>query len=67
MAKKKIVLEGERTEEFDGKPEFELYNPLIQPIQIRISLSEIKMPCWGEFGKHKRCEDCIFRRDCQKI
>jgi len=33
---------------------------------IYSSCSGVSIECFGEYGKYKRCEDCIFRRDCQK-
>lgn len=60
--KNRITTKGEIGE--DGIPEWESYNPAIQPTLVRISLSNIKMPCWNEKGKHKKCPDCIFKKDC---
>jgi len=64
---KKNIIKGKPSEEFDGKPDWELYNPLAQPRLIRVSLSDIKIPCWGECGKHKKCGDCIFKRSCKIV
>lgn len=37
-----------------------------QTAPIYSSCSHIQIECWGEYGKHEKCKDCIFKKDCIK-